>query len=118
MFTILCNIYGFPPTAANYYCLICTHIMAYNGIGGDFVPKKIILRMLRMCPAAWYIFRRGMQLCVILLFGCVVILANNELFPDFHSAYKLYSAMNETAQSVLLVSVLFSVLIEDVSASR
>lgn len=82
------------------------------------MPKKIISRMLRMCPAAWYIFRRGMQLCVILLFSCVVILANKELFPDYHSAYRLYSAMNETAQSVLLISVLFSVLIEDVSTSR
>lgn len=82
------------------------------------MPKKIILRMLRMCPAAWYIFRRGIQLCFILLFGCVVVLANGEAFPDLHCAYKLCSAMNETAQSVLLISVLFSVLIEDVSKSR
>lgn len=82
------------------------------------MPKKIIMRMLRMCPAAWYIFRRGIQLCFILLLGCVVVLANGEAFPDLHCAYKLYSAMNETAQSVLLISVLFSVLIEDVSTSR
>ena len=72
--------------------------------------------MLNMCPLAWYIFRRGIQLCVILLFGCAVVLANKELYPDMHSALMLSSALNETAQSVLLISVFASVLLEDVFA--
>ncbi len=80
--------------------------------------KKILFRMLRMCPAAWYIFINGIKLCAILLIGCVVVLANAELYPDFHCALKLAAALNETAQSVLLLSVFSSVLIEDVSTSR
>ena len=74
--------------------------------------------MLSMCPAAWYIFVGGLKLCVILLIGCIVVLSNAELYPDLHCALRLSAALNETAQSVLLLSVLFSVLIEDISASR
>ena len=81
------------------------------------MPKKIISRMLSMCPAAWYIFSGGIRLCVILLIGSIVVLANAELYPDFHCALKLAAALNETAQSVLLISVLFSVLTEDAATS-
>ena len=82
------------------------------------MPKKIFSRMLCMCPAAWGVFTLGIKLCLILLFGCVVVLANAELYTDLHCAYALSAALNETAQSVLLISVFFSVLIEDVSVRR
>ena len=82
------------------------------------MPKKIFSRILCMCPAAWSIFTAGLKLCVILLIGCTVVLSNAELYPDLHCALRLSGALNETAQSVLLLSVLFSVLIDDISASR
>ena len=81
------------------------------------MPKKIFSRMLSMCPAAWYIFVGGLKLCGILLLGCIVVLSNAELYPDLHCALKLSAALNETAQSVLLISVLASVLIEDIFIS-
>ena len=74
--------------------------------------------MLAMRPAAWSIFTGGLKLCGILLLGCVVVLANAELYPDLHCALKLSAALNETAQSVLLLSVFSSVLAEDVLTRR
>lgn len=100
------------------YSLNSMRIQAYNVYGGAVMPKKIFSAMLHMCPAAWYIFMLGIRLCVILLIACVVVLANAELYPDMHSAFLLSSALNETAQSVLLISVIFSVLLEDVSTHR
>ena len=82
------------------------------------MPKKIFSEMLAMSPPAWSVLMRGLKLCVILLFGCVVVLSNAELYPDLHCAVKLSAALNETAQSVLLISVLFSVLTEDILTSR
>ena len=78
---------------------------------------RIIQRMLSMCPLAWYIFRRGIQLCVILLFAALVVLVErNGGGADAHQLSMLSAALNETAQAVLLVCVLASVIIEDVSA--
>ena len=82
------------------------------------MQKNVFSVMLHMCPVAWYIFMLGIKVCVILLIGCVVVLANAELYPDYHSALLLSSALNETAQAVLLISVLFSVIIEDYSTSH
>ena len=51
----------------------------------------ILRRMLSMCPEAWYIFRRGLQL----------------------SAFLMLCALMEVTQALLLVSVLASAIIED-----
>ena len=113
MLTKLCKLYF-----SSIYSLIYCFLFRYTVSGGVDMVKKIISRMLAMCPAAWYIFVGGVKLCVILLLACLVVLSNAELYPDFHCALKLSAALNETAQSVLLISVLFSVLIEDVSTSK
>ena len=77
---------------------------------------KIVQRMLQMCPMAWYIFKRGMQLCVVLLFAALVVLYERGAAADTYRLTMLASALNETAQAVLLICVLASVIIEDVSA--
>ena len=70
-----------------------------------------------MCPMAWYIFRRGMQLCVILLFAAFVVQCEKAGgTADPYSLRMLSASLNETAQAVLLISVLASVIIEDLTA--
>lgn len=75
---------------------------------------KIFDRMLRMCPEAWYIFLRSIQLCVFLLLCCFVLLL--EWDGSMMEGYRLYmtaSALNEICQALLLIAVLGSVIIED-----
>lgn len=75
--------------------------------------KLTLKRMLSMCPEAWYIFIRTLQLC------CVLCLCASALLFEFHSGmmgnYKLYMlsiALNETSQAVLLIGVIVSFCIE------
>ena len=79
--------------------------------------RKVINRMLGMCPEAWYIFRRGLQLCAVLLL-CAFALLLEWSGSDFdrHALYFTAMSLNETVQAILLSIVLFSVLIEDVSS--
>lgn len=73
-------------------------------------------RMLKMCPEAWYIFIRGVQLCAVLLLCAFTLLVEwDGCMTSRHELYRLACALNETAQAVLMLVVLFSVLIEDVS---
>lgn len=73
-------------------------------------------RMLKMCPEAWYIFIRGVQLCAALLICALALLMEwDSCMTARHDLYHLACALNETAQAVLMLAVLFSVLIEDVS---
>lgn len=70
-----------------------------------------------MCPDAWYIFLRTLQLCVVLLlFAFVLLVEWNGNMSESYSLYMTANALNETAQSLLLIAVLFSVLIEDVQS--
>lgn len=74
----------------------------------------ILDRILKMCPEAWYIFLRSIQLCVFLLLCCFVLLL--EWDGSMFHGYKLFmtaSALNETCQALLLIAVLSSVIIED-----
>lgn len=76
--------------------------------------SAIFRRMLSMCPEAWYIFIRSLQLCVFLLLCAVVLLIQRQ--SGTGEGYRLYqtaNALNETAQALLLIAVLSSVLIED-----
>ena len=73
--------------------------------------------MLEMCPEAWYIFRRSLQLC------CVLCLCSAALLIEYRSgmmgSYKLYMlgmALNEISQCSLLIGVIFSFCIENVKA--
>ena len=76
--------------------------------------NEVIRRMLSMCPEAWYIFIRSLQLCVFLLLCAVVLLIGRQGGTDCgHRLYMTANALNETAQALLLIGVLGSVLIED-----
>lgn len=70
--------------------------------------------MLCMCPDAWYIFLRTVQLCVVLLlFAFVLLVEWGGSMSEGYTLYMTAKALNETAQALLLIAVLFSVLIED-----
>lgn len=74
----------------------------------------IIRRMTNMCPEAWYIFIRTIQLCCFLLFCAFIMLLECE--GTRGGGYELYmtaKSLNETSQALLLIAVLFSVFIED-----
>lgn len=74
----------------------------------------IMRRMLSMCPEAWYIFIRSVQLCVFLLLCAVVLLIGRQNGAEYgHRLYMTANALNETAQALLLIGVLGSALIED-----
>lgn len=73
-----------------------------------------VRRMLSMCPEAWYIFIRAMQLCTVLLICALALLTEwNGSMTENYALYMTARTLNETAQAVLLIAVLFSVLIED-----
>lgn len=75
---------------------------------------RIIHRMLSMCPEAWYIFIRGIQLCVFLLLCAVLLLiARENGNPGGYVLYLTANALNETAQALFLIAVLSSAIIED-----
>lgn len=75
---------------------------------------KILHRMLSMCPEAWYIFIRALQLVVFLLLCAVMLLIERQNGAESgHSLYMTANALNETAQALLLIGVLGSVIIED-----
>ena len=76
--------------------------------------KAIVERMLTMCPQAWYIFIRTLQLCVFLLFCAFVLLVERQNNPG--NGYTLYMtaiSLNETVQALLLISILSSAIIDD-----
>ena len=60
-----------------------------------------------MCPPAWYIFIRSVQLTGFLLLCAFVLLLG-------WNGSMLNVTLYETGQAVLLIGGLFSVLIEDV----
>lgn len=76
--------------------------------------RAIIVRMLNMCPLAWYIFKRSLQLSVFLLLCALALLV--EWGGSILERYDLYmtaAALTETTQAVLLIGVIASVCIED-----
>ena len=78
--------------------------------------KATVRRMLAMCPAAWYILIRTLQLCCVLLLCSIALLhARGSSMSEGYTLYRTALALNETAQALLLIAVLLSVCIEDVS---
>ncbi len=76
--------------------------------------KAIVGRMLRMCPAAWTVFIRSLQLCCFLLFCSFMLLLKwNGSMTDGYEHYMTAMALEENCQALLLVAVLVSVCIED-----
>ena len=76
--------------------------------------RAILRRMLAMCPLAWYIFIRSMQLVCVLLLGAIFLLiAWDGNMLERYALYRNALALNETAQAVLLIAMLLSVIVED-----
>lgn len=76
--------------------------------------KPILRRMLSMCPDAWYIFIRSIQLCCLLLFCALALLIkwDSSMFSGYEP-YMTAMALCETVQALLLTAVIVSVCIED-----
>ena len=74
----------------------------------------ILRRMLSMCPEAWYIFRRGLQLSAFLMLCAFVLLLEwNGNMLEHYDLYMTAISLMEVTQALLLVSVLAAAIIED-----
>ena len=63
-----------------------------------------------MCPDAWYIFIRSIQLTAFLLLCSFVLLLESK---GRHDLYMTAMTLYETGQALILIGALFSVFIED-----
>ena len=77
------------------------------------IIKKIVKRMLCMCPDAWYIFIRSIQLTAFLLLCAFVLMLECQ---GRHSLYMTAMSLYETGQALILIGALFSVFSEDVQS--
>lgn len=76
--------------------------------------KKVLRRMLSMCPDAWYIFIRTIQLvAVLMLCSFVLLLEWNGSMVENYTHYMTALALTEIGQALLLIAVIASVCIED-----
>ena len=79
--------------------------------------KPVVRRMLSMCPDAWYIFIRSIQLCCLLLLCAFILLLEwNGSMSEKYELYKTAMALSEICQALLLIAVIASVCIEDVQS--
>lgn len=70
--------------------------------------------MLGMCPDAWYIFIRSIQLTAYILFCSFMLLLDCDgSIMSKHHIYMTAITLFETGAALLLIGSLFSVLIED-----
>ena len=74
---------------------------------------KIIKRMLSMCPDAWYIFIRSVQLTAFVLLCSFILMLES---PGRHDVYMTAMCLYETGQALLLIGAVFSVCIEDIQS--
>lgn len=74
--------------------------------------KQILWRMGRMSEPAWYIFKNSILLSLTLL--CCGLL----LTLGGHEQLRTAEAIYETVESVLLIGILFSVIVEDQQSRR
>jgi len=75
--------------------------------------KATIRRMLTMCPQAWYIFIRTIQLSAALLLLAVFLLIAHQS----SGSYQLYEtawALFELPQALILIAGIGSACIEDI----
>ena len=80
---------------------------------------KIIRRMLKMTPDAWYIFIRSIQLTAFwLICSFAMLLECNGSIMDKRNIYMTAISLFESGAALLLIGALFSVLIEDAQISR
>lgn len=72
--------------------------------------RKILRRMSMMCDEAWYIFIGTLKLSCVMLFCAFMLLSDND--PSYGNMM-LASALYETPQGLMFVSLLLSVFIEE-----
>ena len=71
-------------------------------------------RILHMCPDAWYIFIRTIQLCCVLLFCAFMLLLEwNGSMVKGYDLYMTAMSLEEICQALLLIAVILSVCIEE-----
>ena len=76
--------------------------------------RAVLRRMLRMCPDAWYIFIRTLQLCCLLLFCAFMLLLEwNGNMTEHYTLYMTAMSLVEIGQSLLLIAGILSICIED-----
>lgn len=75
----------------------------------------VVKRMLRMCPDAWYIFMRTLQLSCLLLFLSLVSLIEYENTGS-HELFNMAAALYELPQSLLIISMIGSICIEELQS--
>lgn len=76
--------------------------------------KPVLRRMLSMCPDAWYIFIRSIQLCSVLLLCAFALLVQwNGSMMENYELYMTAMSIDEITQALLLIAVLLSVCLED-----
>ena len=81
--------------------------------------RKIIRRMLSMCPDAWYIFITSVKLTAfVLTCAFVLLLGWDGNMAEGYCQYMTAMSLYEIGQALLLIGVLFSVCIEDIQMSR
>ena len=60
-----------------------------------------------MCPEAWYIFIRTIQLCAVLLLCAFMLLVEwNGSMNENYELYVLANGLNEITQAILLIELL------------
>ena len=78
---------------------------------------KTMHRMLSMCPNAWYIFIRSLQLSCLMHFCSFILLSHwNGNMTEHYNLYMTAVTLQETAQAVLITAVLLSAIVEDHSS--
>ena len=78
--------------------------------------KQTVHRMLSMCPMAWNICIKSLQLAGLMHFCSFMLLLawNGSMFENY-TLYKTAISLQECSQATLLISVFLSVFIEDYS---
>jgi len=81
--------------------------------------KRTVLRMLSMCPDAWYIFMCSVKLTAVVLLGAFMLLLSwDGSMAEGYTQYMTAMSLYEIGQALLLIGSIFSVCIEDVQTSR
>jgi len=81
--------------------------------------KKTLLRMLAMCPDAWYIFISSIKLTAFVLFCAFLLLLSwNGSMVSGYEQYMTAMSLYEIGEALLLIGAIFSVCIEDVQTSK
>lgn len=77
--------------------------------------KATVNRMLTMCPQAWYIFIRTIQLSAVLLLLAVFLLIAHQSSGKYE-LYRTAWALYEIPQALILIAGIGAACIDDMSA--